>query len=416
MIYEDVLTNPDNFNFSVPTLGECLIDSPVMGRIFVDDSEAITFASQIKNINALKAKTDNFPAFQKAGPRKKIFHQPVKTRIGIVSCGGLCPGINNVIKGLVSVLWNEYGIHSCLGFKYGYKGLLTHKPVELTPQIVDQIHTKGGSILGSSRGEEDAKKVVDVLVRNNINVLFCIGGDGTMRGAHELVEEILLRKLPISIIGIPKTIDNDLRFVEKTFGFETAVHVASEVVSSAHIEAEGAENGISIIKLMGRESGFIAAATALANSVVDFCLVPEMTFTVKALCRAVQERLLATHHAVIVVAEGVKLPGQSGDIGHYLKEELAKACEGAHIKYFEPGYFIRSVPANSSDAIFCYLLSEHAVHAAMAGKTGIVIGQWNNYFTHVPFTLALKDRRKVDLEGAMWKGVVTATRQNLALS
>lgn len=415
MIYEDVLTNPNDFSFIVPTLGRCQVDSPVMGRMFVDDLEQITFASQIKNIDTLKREAKIFPAFQKAGPRKKIFFEPVKTRVGVVSSGRLCPGINNVIKSLVTVLWNEYGVHSILGFKYGYKGLVTESPVELTPQFVDLIHTKGGSVLGSSEGMGDAKEIVDVLEKHKIHILFCIAGDDGMNAANELVDEISRRKLSISVIGIPKTIDNDLRFVEKTFGFETAVQVAAEIIGAAHTEAEGNDNGISIVKLMGRESGFIAAAATLANSVVDFCLVPEMRFSVNGLCKAVQERLLTSHHALIVMAEGVRLPGHTEDAGHYIADELKRHLPKATIKYFEPSYQIRSVPANAADAIFCYLLAEHAVHAAMAGKTGIVIGQWNNYFTHVPFSLATRSRRQIDLEGALWKGVVTATRQHLFL-
>jgi 6-phosphofructokinase 1 len=436
MIYEDVLRNPDNFNFTVPSLGSCSIDSPVHGREFVDDDEQITFASQVKNVRALLERAHVFPAFQKAGPRKKIFHDPALSRAGIVTCGGLCPGLNNVVKGLVNVLYHEYGIASIAGFRYGYQGLVQgnrHAPLELTPQIVDEIHKSGGTILGSSRGGQDRAAMVDTLERMNINLLFCIGGDGTLRGAGDLVEEITRRKGAISVIGIPKTIDNDLRFVEKTFGFETSVHVADDIITSAHNEAEGADNGIAIVKLMGRDSGFIAAAATLANSVVDFCLVPEIEFMLegdRGLFGALERRLDRAHHAVIVSAEGAGQSlfagapvrkdasgnAQKHDIGVFLKDEIAKHFKRAgrdiSIKYFDPSYHIRSVAAISSDAIFCYLLAENAVHAALAGKTGIVIGHWNNYFTHVPIDLATRERLKIDLDGALWKGVLSATRHN----
>ncbi len=436
MIYQDVLANPDNFDFSVPTLGERSIESPVRGREFVDDDEQITFASQVKNISSLMKRARCFPAFQKAGPRKKIFHDPAASRAGIVTCGGLCPGLNNVVKGLVNVLHYDYGVTNIVGFRYGYQGLAPkygHKPLELTPAIVDEIHKAGGTILGSSRGNQDPAAMVDTLERLWINVLFCIGGDGTLRGAGAIADEISKRKRPIGVIGVPKTIDNDLRFVEKTFGFETSVQTAADIITSAHNEAEGADNGIAIVKLMGRDSGFIAAAATLANSVVDFCLVPEIDFALdgdRGLFAALSRRLDAARHAVIVTAEGAGQALFSGgqakkdasgnvlknDIGVFLKDEIAAHFKNTgrdvSIKYLDPSYHIRSVVAISSDAIFCHLLAENAVHAAMAGKTKIVLGHWNNYFTHVPIGLATKERLKIDLDGALWKGVVSATRQN----
>jgi 6-phosphofructokinase 1 len=436
MIYEDVLRNPDDFSFDVPTLGERLIDSPVRGREFVEDGERITFASQVKNIAALMKTATVFPAFEKAGPRRKIFHDAAASRAGIVTCGGLCPGLNNVIKGLVTVLSQQYGVSSTVGFRYGYQGLVTgvgHKPLHLSTGLVDEIHKMGGTILGSSRGSQDPAAMVDGLEAAKVNLLFCIGGDGTMRGAASIAEEAARRKRAISVVGVPKTIDNDLRFVEKTFGFETSVHIASDVITSAHNEAEGAHNGIAIVKLMGRDSGFIAAAATLANSVVDFCLVPEMEFTLEGdhgLLKALERRLDHAPHAVIVVAEGA---GQnlfrgvearsdaSGnllkhDIGALLRDEIGNHFRGigreVSIKYLDPGYHIRSVPAIPSDAIFCYLLAEHAVHAAMAGKTAMVVGHWNNFFTHVPIDLATRARHRLDLDEAVWKGVLIATGQS----
>jgi 6-phosphofructokinase 1 len=437
MIYEDILKNPDQCSFAVHSLGSCSEVSPLRGRRFVDDQEQITFASQVKNICSLQQRAKVFPAFQKAGPRAKIFHCPANTRAAIVTCGGLCPGLNNVIKGLVTVLFHDYEVTAIKGFRYGYQGLVAkyrHAPMDLTPGLVDEIHKSGGTILGSSRGDQDPGAMVDTLEAMHINLLFCIGGDGTLRGAKAIADEIARRKRPISVIGIPKTIDNDLRFIEKTFGFETAVQAADEIITCAHNEAEGADNGIGIVKLMGRDSGFIAAAGTLANSVVDFCLVPEINFSLEGehgLCKAVERKLAESRHAVIVVAEGA---GQSlfagvqakkdasgnllkHDIGVLLNDEMGrhfkKLGQDVSIKYLDPSYHIRSVAANSADAIFCYLLAENAVHAAMAGITGIVIGHWNNYFTHVPIELATGERQKIDLDGALWNGVLSATQQNI---
>lgn len=341
-----------------------------------------------------------------------------------------------MIKGLVNVLEESYGVENIFGIRYGYKGLTSqseHSPIRLTASSVDQIHKQGGTILGSSRGNQDPEEMVDQLQARGINILFCIGGDGTLKGAQAIAEAANRRDAKISVIGVPKTIDNDLGFVEKTFGFETSVQIAADIITSAHAEAEGAENGIGIVKLMGRDSGFITATASLANSVVDFCLIPETPFQFDGpdgINQAIQTRLAQNNHAVIVVAEGA---GQdlftnkeirkdaSGnilkdDIGELLKTKLSSHFGDRDIpisiKYLDPSYHIRSVAANASDAVFCYLLAEYAVHAGMSGKTNLVIGYWNNFFTHVPIHLATKERRMVELDSALWRGVVSATQQD----
>jgi 6-phosphofructokinase 1 len=333
------------------------------------------------------------------------------------------------------VLEKGYKVREIYGVRYGYKGLAkcsNIEPIQLNSESVDQIHKQGGTILGSSRGNQDPEEMVDVLQEKGINLLFCIGGDGTLKGAKAIADAANNREAPIGIVGIPKTIDNDLGFVEKTFGFETSVEIASEIISCAHNEAEGAENGIGIVKLMGRDSGFIAATASLANSVVDFCLIPELPFHLHGpdgLCIAVRNSLKLHRHTVIVVAEGAgqdlfkntkQRIDQSGnilkdDIGEYLKSELSnyfqKDGTAISIKYLDPSYHIRSVTANASDAVFCNLLAEYAVHAGMAGKTNLAIGYWNNFFTHVPIALATEERRMVSLNGALWRGVLSTTQQ-----
>lgn len=436
MAYENVLTNPAGFDFSIEKLGETQYSNPSKSEIFVDDTERIIFSSQLKNLKHQLETCSELPSFEKAGAREQIFHNPETTKAAIITCGGLCPGLNNVIKGLVNVLEQDYGITDIFGIRYGYKGLTqasTHPPIQLNSQIVDQIHKQGGTILGSSRGNQDPEDMVDMLQSKAINLLFCIGGDGTLKGAQAIAEAALRRDANISVIGVPKTIDNDLGFVEKTFGFETSVQIAAEIITSAHHEAEGAENGIGIVKLMGRDSGFITATASLANSVVDFCLIPETPFQISGpngICTAIQRRIKQNSHAVIVVAEGAgqelfanneKRIDASGnilkeDIGELLKEELSTYFKQQNIpisiKYLDPSYHIRSVPANASDAVFCHLLAEYAVHAGMSGKTNLVIGYWNNFFTHVPIHLATKERRMVELDSALWRGVLSATHQD----
>jgi 6-phosphofructokinase 1 len=434
-MYEKVLNNPDNYDFKIQQIGEPTHPNPSRHEVFVSDDERIAFSSQIKNLKNQFQNYDEVPSFEKAGARQTIFHNHTKTKAALITCGGLCPGLNNVIKGLVNILEKNYEVQDIVGIRFGYKGLTkqsAEEPLRLNSAVVDQIHKQGGTILGSSRGNQDPQLMVDELQKRGINLLFCIGGDGTLKGAEAIANEANNRNAKISVVGVPKTIDNDLGFVEKTFGFETSVQIAAEIISCAHNEAEGAENGIGIVKLMGRDSGFIAATASLANSVVDFCLIPELPFQMSGpdgLCMAIEDRLKLQKHAVVVVAEGAgqelfnnqeKRIDQSGnilkdDIGELLKTNLSdyfkKKDIAISIKYLDPSYHIRSVAANASDAVFCHLLAEYAVHAAMAGKTNLAIGYWNNFFTHVPIALATEERRMVSLDGALWRGVISATQQ-----
>ena len=427
MTQEDILHNPEQFNLSIETVGKGTLKSPMKGIQFVSEEDRIGLTTDVKRIEEFYKKKIAVPSLEAAGPRETIFHDPAWTRAGIVTCGGLCPGLNNVIKGLVQVLWFDYGVRNIFGIPYGYRGLnpaYGYPPITLNPDVVDSIQEDGGTILGSSRGMQEPSIMVDTLMRLNINVLFCIGGDGTLRGAHAIAEEIKKRKQPISVIGIPKTIDNDLNLIDKTFGFETAVLSATDVITSAHNEANGAFNGLGLVKLMGRDSGFIAAYAALATTVVNFCLVPEVPFTLEGLFKALESRYSSGKtHAVIVVAEGAgqelfkdqeERRDASGnilknDIGEFLTEKInehfKKVGKEVNIKYFDPSYMVRSIPAKGTDAIFCFQLAESAVHAGMAGKTDMVVGSMNGMFTHVPIEYAVSERKKIDPVGSLWQAV-----------
>jgi 6-phosphofructokinase 1 len=434
-------------DFLVSSLGKRGVVSPLMNTRkadnpvykFVDDNERILYDVSLDNFKECKETNEVPISFEKAGPRENIYFEPAKTKVGIVTCGGLCPGLNNVIRSLVNELFYRYGISRILGFQYGYEGFIpkyNHPVIELTPAMVSNIHLSGGTFLGSSRGEQDVEKMVDTLEILNINLLFCIGGDGTLRGAHAIHEEIEKRKLKICISGIPKTIDNDIDLIQKSFGFETAFSIANDIISNAHNEASGAFNGISLVKLMGRDSGYIAANSALAIQEVNFVLIPEISFDLygpRGFLKILKKRLEERHHAVIVVAEGA---GQdlfesekaekdaSGnvkykDIGIYLKDKISEEYKSKgfphSIKYIDPSYIIRSAPANPNDSKFCNLLAQNAVHAALAGKTDFVVGFWNNQFTLMPIQTVVAKRKKIDVESELWWNVLEATGQPISM-
>jgi 6-phosphofructokinase 1 len=333
-----------------------------------------------------------------------------------------------------------YGVQRIVGFCYGYAGLAREpieQPVELTPRKVEDIHQKGGSLLGSSRGPQDTAEMVDTLERLGINVLFAIGGDGTLRGATAIAKEIAERGLPIGIVGVPKTIDNDLAWTVRSFGFNTAVEEGRKAIQGAHSEARGAWNGVGLVKLMGRHAGFIAAHASLANADVNFCLVPEVPFDLEGengFLSSLRRRLEEKHHAVVVVAEGAgqDLIGKAGteydasgnvklgDIGVFLRDEIrrhfSELSTPVDVKYIDPSYIIRSLPANSVDSEFCLMLGQDAVHAGMAGRTDMVVAFWNRHFTHVPIPLSVAARKQLDPDGAIWQGVLKATGQPASMT
>ncbi len=380
--------------------------------------------------------------WEMAGPREKLFFDPANTTAAIVTCGGLCPGLNNVIRSIFLQLHYGYGVGRVLGIRFGYAGLSEegHEPIELTTDVVEDIHREGGTMLGSSRGPGDVSKMVDFLRSRKVDILFTVGGDGTQAGAHRIAREILDRKLPLAVVGIPKTIDNDIRYVQRTFGFSTAVEVARKVIDSAHNESHAYENCVSIVKLMGRSAGYIAAAASVASQDVNFCLVPEVPFRLEGkhgLLACLKERILRRGHAVVVVAEGAgqdilaeQTDRQIGtdasgnpkllDIGPFLKDRIAAYFRQenipANFKYIDPSYTIRSVPADGDDSVLCDTFARSAVHAAMAGRTDMVVGLWHGVFIHVPTELIACEPKRMNVEGELWRSVLAATGQPIRLA
>ncbi len=422
---------------AIQNLGPCLHDSPLALNTIRGDRIGNFISDRIRVRHQVEiqpgAPVDGETFFEKAGPRQKIFFDPRKTRAAIVTCGGLCPGLNNVIRSAFLELHHNYGVREILGIRHGYQGLTfqAEPPLVLTTEMVDHIHRDGGTILSSSRGQQPVAEMVDFLVNRGIDILLCVGGDGTQRGSHEVAEEIARRKLPISVVGVPKTIDNDIQFVRQTFGYFSAIESARAILDGAHCESKGAPNGIGLVKLMGRDSGFIAAGAAVASQEVNFVLVPEVPLRLdgpKGFLAALHRRMSERHHAVIVAAEGagqdlleqVAGTDKSGnrkkaDIGIFLRDRIAayfkEKGSDVNLKYIDPSYVIRSVPANSQDARLCDGYARNAVHAAMAGKTDLIIGDWYSVYVHVPIALATAGRKKIDPESDLWHAVISATGQ-----
>ena len=422
---------PAQPDFTTDGLGECTIVSPLRATRFMDTSKRLLFRADLDELRAQVRAGVDPPAFELAGPRERIYFNPATLRCGIVTCGGLCPGLNDVVRSIVFCLHEKYGIAKVYGFRFGYEGLVERSaltPIELTTRRVSQIHEVGGTVLGSSRGPQPVEEMVDTLERLGIQLLFTVGGDGTLRGAHSIVEEIRRRELKIAVVGVPKTIDNDISFIDLSFGFETAVEAARQATRAAYVEASCHRSGIGLVKLMGRDSGFIASFATLADTQVGLCLIPEVAFSIDGIVRAARQRIERDGYVVIVAAEGA---GQNllaeaaewdasgnrrhGDIGVYLRDKITETSRvqgmSVSLKYIDPSYMIRSLPANARDANFCLRLGHAAVHAGMAGKTDIVIGSWRRRLTHVPIPLAVSSRKKVDTDGYLWQTVLSVTGQ-----
>jgi 6-phosphofructokinase 1 len=424
----------------VRRLGEPGIASPMArllrGRTssphYVHESDRVLLDDTVEMAVARGCQVGELPSLEPGGPREYIYFDPAVTRVGIVTCGGLCPGLNNVIRGLVLELSENYGVTDIVGFRDGYRGMVDDiEPMPLTPALVADIHNRGGTILGTSRGSQDTAAIVTTLIRLRVSVLMVIGGDGSLRAAQEIADAAVARDVMLSVVGVPKTIDNDVPYIDHSFGFQTAFARATDAIKAAHTEARSTPNGVGLVKLMGRHSGFIACYAALASHDVDFVLVPEVPVALDGpagflacLGRRVEQR----GHAVIVAAEGAgqDLIASDGacdasgntrlaDIGRLLRgriaDDFATAGRELSLRYVDPGYAIRSVPANGYDAVFCLRLAQAAAHAAMAGRTAMVVGRWHGRFVHLPISLATGSRNQVDPNGDLWMSVLEATGQ-----
>jgi 6-phosphofructokinase 1 len=386
-----------------------------------------------KNITSTFPMSMNRFVMELASARANVHFNPANTTIGIVTCGGLCPGLNDVIRSITLTAIRTYGVKRVIGFRYGYWGLSAagrDTALELTTDTVRYIHRYGGTMLGSSRGPQPASEIVDTLEKLGVNVLFTVGGDGTQKGSLRIAEEARRRNLDIAVLGIPKTIDNDLSFSHRTFGFETAVEQACVAIRAAHSEASSHMFGIGIVKVMGRESGFIAAQSTISSSQASLCFIPENPVSREVVLKLIKRRFELSTFCVIVVAEGFgqdwadcsgaptdasgnkKLMDIGVELKHlvegFLKENKALYPQST-VKYIDPSYTIRACPPNASDAAFCTNLSTLAIHEAMSGATDCIISMRYNQFILVPIKAAVSIRKMVDTRGMLWRMVREVT-------
>jgi 6-phosphofructokinase 1 len=432
-------------DLAIRRLGEPGVLSPMAGMVqgrvssphYVHESDRVLLDDTLDGAEARLCAVGELPSLEPGGPREYLYFDPARTRAAIVTCGGLCPGLNNVIRGLALELADSYGVADVFGFRDGFRGLVGDtEPVRLSREVVADIHNRGGTILGTSRGSQDAAAMVTTLERHGISLLFVIGGDGTLRGAAKIADEAERRGLKISVIGVPKTIDNDIPYLDQSFGFQTAFTRATDSIKSAHTEASSTPRGVGLVKVMGRHSGFIACYAALASHDADFVLIPEVPFELDGaggFLARLRERIRWQGHAVVVAAEGagqnlfdydgaVDASGNArlADFGALLKQriatEFAARGEELSLRYVDPGYAIRSVPANGWDAVYCLRLAQTAVHAAMSGRTAMVVGRWHGRFVHIPIPIATGSRNQVDPNGDLWMSVLEATGQPERLS
>jgi len=368
--------------------------------------------------------------YLRAGPHNELWFRPKNIKACIVTCGGLCPGLNNVIREICMTLIHTYGADKVFGIPYGYRGFYDPKfqHIRLEAEDVQLIHHEGGTILGSSRGGMDKNAIMDAIIEKGYNQVYIIGGDGTHRGAGLVYDEVRRRGLEVSVAGIPKTIDNDIALIDKSFGFETAVEEATRAIKAAHVEAVTCPNGISIVKLMGRSSGFIAMHATLASRDVNACLIPEVPFTLEHLLNWIHRRVRAVQHTLLVVAEGagqelVSTTGEKdasgnvkfGDIGTFLERSIHKFFKErgveVSVKLIDPTYQIRTVPANSADSVLCSQLAMSAVHGVMAGYSGFTTATINTRLVWLPFADICGHTRTVDPKGRIWQRLLASTNQ-----
>jgi 6-phosphofructokinase 1 len=445
--------------------------------------------------------------FAEAGPRNMLRfpgHHKKLLKVGVLVSGGIAPGINAVISGIVQrhVLYHTPQITDLrvpgktprsytlqvFGFRNGFAGLLagddvtvlydSDSPDEKLRAHLRRIANRGGSEIGTSRyddllstadpdkREKDLDQVAENLANRHFDILYVIGGDGSMRAAHATWKRSRDNGKSLSVIGVPKTMDNDILWVWQSFGFLSAVEKAREALQQLHTEATSNPR-LCVVQLFGSDSGFVVSHAALASGVCDAALIPEVPFTMKKLADYITERLSKrfrpgaggqSPYGMIVMAEtavpqdaedylsdpevdldenekaaiqafvskGCRVHGQTPDelrtgglkvvsrvLQKRIREMKVDDAYWADFRVFtnEPRHLLRAIPPSASDVAFGQRLGVLAVDNAMAGYTDFMISQWMTEYVLVPLDLVVLGRKRVPPNGIFWKSVVASTGQ-----
>lgn len=385
------------------------------------------------------------PSFPEAGPRKELCFDPHRVKAAVVTTGGLAPGLNSVVHSIVDRHFNTYELNETLGGAVygiydGFRGLrdCASNSTTLNPKVTLDWLRQGGSNLGSIRfrDPQGEKHLVDEIAKSitqmAIDILYVIGGDGSQLIAHKVAQAVP----SISVLGVPKTMDNDVLWVRESFGFDTTVEQATHAINALHFEAQSTRR-VGLLQFFGAESGFVAANAALASGQVDLVLIPEAFNNLsdeqlqhywKMLLGHLDDRVKRQAHmphAIVVVAEGVETAlvqqksrklGRKGDFLELLKQDIAgkvRDRRGRCLEIFvnEPRHYIRSGAANAHDQIFCERLGALAVDNGLAGYTNCMVSHWLTEYVLVPLELVVQGQKSIQTSGMFWRQVETSTGQ-----
>ena len=307
-------------------------------------------------------------------------------RIGILTAGGDCPGLNAAIRGIGKTAIVEYGME-VIGFRAGYTGLINNDYIELKESQLSGILTLGGTILGTSRekpyklvgekGEANAKP--DQIIRNyenlGLDALICIGGNGTMKTAN------MLSKEGLNVIGMPKTIDNDVWGTDITFGFDSAVYIATEAMDRLHTTANSHQR-VMIIEVMGHNAGWLALYAGMAGG-GDIILLPELPHNIRSVCKKIEKRYEDNKaYSIVVVAEGIEHP-KTGSAANYLSEAIT-TYTGIETRETVLGYIQRGGSPTPADRILATRYGYFAAECIAKGCFGTMVAVRETQLVAVP--------------------------------
>ncbi|MFH1679884.1 MAG: ATP-dependent 6-phosphofructokinase [Candidatus Eisenbacteria bacterium] len=329
-------------------------------------------------------------------------------KLGMLTGGGDCPGLNAVIRAVTRKAIVSYG-DTVIGVRNGWKGLLQDEVVDLKLASVSGILPRGGTILGTSRtnpiGKPDQmEKILSNMKRHELDAVIAIGGDDTLRVCHEL------HKSGAKVVGVPKTIDNDIAETDYTFGFNTAVHIVTEAIDRLHTTAES-HHRIMVVEVMGRHTGWIAVMSGLAGG-ADAILIPEIPYDVDELCGTLKKRHEVKPFSIVVVAEGAVEKGQDepvvqshkldefghvhlGGIGSVLARQIEERT-GIQTRVTMLGYIQRGGTPTAYDRILGTRFGVRAVEAVHEGEFGRMVALKGEKLELVPLEKAIRGPKRVD--------------------